>query len=359
MLTRINMNKSFRRSISWVLAVLMVVPLFWWIGTANAAATQLTNRKVTLSSSAVSPATSSYTFQYTQADTDTLGSVKFLFCTAPSGTCTTPTGLVTTSATFGSYTGDSGTWTLNNTTNGAPFVTRTAAAGTAGTKTIVINNITNPSSPPGTFYVRITTYSGTDGSTGPDDTGTVAASTANQITLTGSVEETLTFCVGITVATNCSSTTGTDVTFSASSIFSPTATRSGTSQFSAATNAQGGYIVTVNGSTLTSGANTISALSSPTASTTGTEQFGMNLKDNASPDVGAEVVQLSGDSDAVAQTGYNTADQYKFVTGDTVAGGANSSDFSKFTASYIVNISGVTEAGTYTTTLTYICTATF
>ena len=66
--------------------------------------------------------------------------------------------------------------------------------------------------------------------------------------------------------------------------------------------------------------------------------------------------------------GYGTVDNFAFQNGDVVAnsgytaGGPGSpvaSDSQIYTASYIVNVPGSQAAGTYTTTLTYICTPTF
>lgn len=125
----------------------------------------------------------------------------------------------------------------------------------------------------------------------------------------------------------------------------------------AATNATSGYTITYYGSTLTSGANTIDAMGTKTTSSTGTEQFGINLKDNATPNTGAEP---SGGSGAPASD-YNTADQYRFIADTTTnlatAGGASAS--TTFTVSYIVNVAATTQAGDYSTTITYICTGNF
>ena len=122
---------------------------------------------------------------------------------------------------------------------------------------------------------------------------------------------------------------------------------------------------------MTSGGNTIIAMGSAIAGIRGLSQFGMNLKLNTTATstvaVGAEVAPAAGAGGGTykgeAVTGYNTPDVFKFVTGDSVAdsayGGAGGTDAQIFTASYIVNVSGSTAAGTYTTTLTYICTPTF
>jgi hypothetical protein len=137
----------------------------------------------------------------------------------------------------------------------------------------------------------------------------------------------------------------------------------------ASTNAANGYSITVHGDTLTSGSNTIPAMGATAAPARGTSQFGMNLKANttgvSTVAVGAEVAPVSNGTDlrGQASTDYRTVDQFKFVSGNPVA----ASDFNTpgptnaqiFTASYIVNVAGSQIAGTYTTTLTYICTPTF
>ena len=54
---------------------------------------------------------------------------------------------------------------------------------------------------------------------------------------------------------------------------------------------------------------------------------------------------------------------FKFLSNDAVAksdnGGAGPTNSQIYTASYIVNVAGGQLAGTYTATLTYICTSTF
>jgi hypothetical protein len=164
-------------------------------------------------------------------------------------------------------------------------------------------------------------------------------------------------------------------------LFSPTDTAIAESQMAASTNAGSGYAITVNGPTLTSGSNTITALGTPTASLKGVSQFGMNLMANTSsaaisfpgtvsPYISSDVVVPSNGTNfrGEPQTGYNTADTFTFNNNAVVAdsgytaggpGPAVATDAQIFTASYIVNVPGSQAAGTYTTTLTYICTPTF
>lgn len=288
------------------------------------------------------------------ASTNNIGSIKFEFCTTASGSCTVPSSpFSTTAATLTAQSGATG-FTLNNSTNGAPYITRAAVNLNANTPiSYTLGNITNIGTDNLTFYVRITTYTGTDGATGPVDTGTVAASTATPIQLTGVTPEILVFCVGTSITSDCTTISGNSIDFGD---FTPTATRSGTSVMQAQTNAANGYTITVNGTTLSSGINTIPALASQTASTTGVSQFGLNLRDNATPDEGAEPTGAGSGS----YTGnYGTADLYRFVSGDSVASAAAPTNANTFTSSYIVNIGGSQAAGVYTATMTYICTASF
>jgi hypothetical protein len=173
--------------------------------------------------------------------------------------------------------------------------------------------------------------------------------------MTASVDETLTFCTGTSGVTNssCAGATGSSIDLGS---LSTSATGTGTSQIGVSTNASSGYVISVNGSTLTSGSDTIDALATQTASTTGSKQFGINLKDNATPNVGTEV---SGTGGATASTNYGTADQFRFVSGDQIVSRASADNFRLFTVSYIANISGSTPAGSYATSLTYIVTPTF
>ena len=316
-----------------------------------------------------------HSFTYSIPSAVSVGSMKLEYCTIASGTCTAPTGLNVAGATLGSNTGAITNFTMGTKTSNSAILTRAAAASASGSVTVRLDSVVNPSTL-GTFFVRMTTYSGTDGATGPLDAGTVTASTAQAIELSGTMPESLIFCTGGTVSANCATTTSGAITFN--QLFSPTSTSYATSQMAASTNAGQGYVITVNGTTLTSGANNIPAMAAAAAPTIGVAQFGMNLKanlttldgDNGDIDFGTEIATASDAIDYKGQAlaGYNTADVYKYVTGDPVAnsaydGASNNTlgptNSQVYTASYIVNVAGNTYAGTYTTTLTYICTPTF
>lgn len=131
---------------------------------------------------------------------------------------------------------------------------------------------------------------------------------------------------------------------------SDSTTASGTATFSVRTYLASGYIVITRGATPTSeGGATITPLSAGGVTTVGVEQFGMNLKDNTAPNIGAEAAQIpdSSFSYGYAAPGYDTIDNFRYNSGDTIAQSDSSSGETDYTISYIVNISPITDAGLY------------
>jgi hypothetical protein len=356
----------------------------------HAYAAQITARSLTLQAGATDGGskpggTVNHYFQFTlpSIGNPSVGSIKFQYCTIAIGSCTMPSNMDSTGATLGSEFGATG-FTMVNTTNGAPYLTRSATSISASTAvSYQLSSIVNPDGgdcfggtpPPSyncTFFVRISTYASTDTTGSPIDTGVVSASIAQQISLTGQMPESLIFCTGGAVSAvssipDCSTATSGAVSFN--QLFSPTDTATAISQMAASTNAGAGYSITVNGVTLTSGSNTITTMGTATTGTHGLSQFGMNLVANttstSNPAVGANVAPAANGTNYKGQAAspYNTPDTFKFVGGNIVAnsynGGAGGTDAQIFTVSYIVNVPGSQPAGTYTTTLTYICTPTF
>ena len=272
--------------------------------------------------------------------------------------------MTATGAAVGSETGITG-FDIYSATANVVILERTAANVTANTAAVItINNIQNPSTL-GTFFVRMSTYVAEDATGIAVDTGSVAASTANAIPLQGFMPESLIFCTGTTVNADCSSVTAGTITFS--TLFSPSATSYATSQMAASTNAGGGYNITVNGDTLKSGpTNTIPAIAAQKAPTTNTSEFGMNLVSNGGVAGSANIAAASNGTTLTGQplTGYSTTGQYKYVSGESVAnsgsgGSPAPTNGQVYTVTYMVDVSGIQPAGTYTTTLTYVCTATF
>jgi hypothetical protein len=319
-------------------------------------------------------------FSFTVPSATTVQSVQFLYCTTATGTCTMPTGLVTTSATYTGGAGLTTGWSIVNTTNGAPYITHSGAVSVAGADVGTVLNVTNPTATNSTFFVRITTFTSADATTGSTDAGVVAASTATTITVTGTMPEYIQFCTGASITVNsgipdCTSAVTGAVTFNQE--FSPSDTATATSMMAASTNASSGYVITLTGTTLTAGSNTI-----PTVGTTaiafntarGTSKFGLNLVANTTTTstvaVGANINPTSNGSNlrGLPSTGYATADMFALdLTGatalaksdNTTPGTPAPTDAQAYTVSYVVDVAGSQPPGTYVATLNYVCTATF
>jgi hypothetical protein len=356
----------------------------------NVSAAQITNRSLTLQAGATDGGSKpsgnvNHYFQFTvpSVGNTSIGSIKFLYCTTASGppatpsACTTPAGLNTGSATL-DETGSAATgFSINTSTAGAPYITRSAASVTAGSVLkFKLQGVTNPDgtdcsgSSSCTFFVRISTYASTDTTGSAIDKGAVAASVNAQIQLTGIMPESLIFCTGGTIGTtsgipDCTLATSGAIFFN--QLFSPTDTATASSQMAASTNAGTGYAISVSGPTLTSGSNTIPAMTTTDTSKHGVGQFGLNLAVNTTPAIGTAITPAANGTNykgqAVPSSGYDAADSFRYVSTDTVAnsanGGAGPTDSQIYTASYIVNVTGSQAPGTYVSTLTYVCTPTF
>ncbi|MCX7616315.1 MAG: hypothetical protein N2Z68_02910 [Patescibacteria group bacterium] len=131
------------------------------------------------------------------------------------------------------------------------------------------------------------------------------------------------------------------------------ATEMAAHSFDVSTNATDGYVVMIDGSTLTSGSHTISPIGGTAVNVTsgvGTEQYGIRLT-------------LSGGSGGTVSSPYNGASNfYALDTAafpDQVASGTGDGTTDTYSVFYAANISSITEAGSYTSVLTYIVSATF
>ncbi len=208
--------------------------------TNRASAAQVTNRSLQISTAVVSQAGVTYTFGLKLGTTGQVQGMKIQFCTTAIGTCTAPTGLTVASRTYGSQSGWTGatnfavttanTNDCDGTSASIICVSRTDATSenTTGAKTLVINNITNPSgascassNPNCTFFSRLTTYTtSTYTAVSIVDTGTMASSTTQSLTVSALIQEVLNFCIGSTAVNDadttspgadCSAITGTSV----------------------------------------------------------------------------------------------------------------------------------------------------
>jgi len=342
-----------------VIAFAIVLSIAPFLDFSEAHATQIATRTVTLSNSAASASGVTYSLASSALPTTVtpVKSVQIQMCTTPSGTCTPAPGFSASSSTLASQPtglGAASGWTVNAATaSSLRILNASNATNPSGAVAIVWNGAVNPTATNTTFYGVITTYSDSTWTTALDS-GSVALSTATQIQVALSVGETLTFCAGTSITgQNCGTIAGSLVNLGSGST---TSTVSGTSVFAASTNGATGYSVTVSGNTLTSGANTITPLASGASSAIGTKQFGLNVASNTTPAVGSAV---SGTGTATAAANYGTTNTFRYGTGEAVASSGGPTNGNTFTVSYIANIDGLTPAGAYNTTLTYVATANF
>ena len=226
-----------------------------------ASAAQVTQRSINPSTSAKSATNVSYVVNFTSSSTGAAGAYVVEFCAnSPfiNSVCTAPTGFdasaaASTTAGFTDVTGATNKIT----------VAGTIAASTA--ISVTVTGITNPSVT-GAFYARIVTYdtkahalaytsSNVDAGAVHIDDGSAAVSITDTIGVTAAVLETMTFCVGKTIINNnCDLTGNSQPTIAlgepvgAVIALSPTAVSTGTVFTQISTNASNGAIVSMKSS---------------------------------------------------------------------------------------------------------------
>lgn len=111
-----------------------------------------------------------------------------------------------------------------------------------------------------------------------------------------------------------------------------------------------GYVLKIKGDPPTYDGHTLFAPDAPTESNPGKEQFAINLANNTAPNIGAAPSQVpSADfSFGEAEASYDTPDKFMYQNSDIVAKSDKSSGRTDYTVSMIVNVSGDTPAGRYT-----------
>ena len=143
--------------------------------------------------------------------------------------------------------------------------------------------------------------------------------------------------------------------------FSAGNTATATANFEVADYTSYGYVVQIVGNTPTDPVSNhaIAAMATTGPSQAGIEQFGINLVANTSP------VSLGANPDhgqfgfGSASSNYGTADNYRYVSGETIASAPKSSGQTIYTISYIINVSSLTVAGQYSANQTIVCTGTY
>lgn len=150
-------------------------------------------------------------------------------------------------------------------------------------------------------------------------------------------------------------------------VLTPGTTSTATASFSVKTYLASGYVVQTASPPPKTGSYTMSAPSSPVASNPSSEQFGINLVANNAcgggmpASLGSLPVQVPSStfSFGAAAAGYDTACQFKYVNGDTIANSTKSSGETDYTISYIFNITASTPGGTYTMDHVLVATSTY
>jgi hypothetical protein len=405
----------------------------------TASANQVTSRSVLISSAQAAQTAVTYTFGLVPgaSPVQPIQSLKFQACTTALGACTAPHGLSFSSV---GATGTVAGWTTNtnfatgagsnNCTASASIIcaSRTAASNEtgAGVRTVAFTNLTNQDVNAGncgsavncTFFVRMTTFSDTAYLTAVD-TGTVASSTTQGLTVSATIQETLTFCIGATAINDgttappaCASISGTSLslgtlTSSNSSVSPVSAGNGGDSNNGIAelsTNAVNGAVITydsiqqagtnhkgtlrVAGATCNAGTVTndqcINAIGTTQATlTAGTEAYGMTIAAVNCPSAPAYTCTFAGgtyhltrDTNYDGTGGNSYPTDTNLVAGTTNAGYAWDETGTSDTIASSTSPNGpvdrealilkfaatpnlVTPAGTYTALADFVATPTF
>ncbi len=137
-------------------------------------------------------------------------------------------------------------------------------------------------------------------------------------------------------------------------VIDSTTTGSGTVGFYIRSYISSGYTVYSVGEAPSNGGEQLDPLTTGGVSTQGVEQFGINLVDNATPDIGSDFSNIPDDSfaDGYIMSGYDTPDTFRYVNGEAIVSapqtaGRQGTGRSDYTISYIANAEVFTPAGTY------------
>lgn len=186
------------------------------------------------------------------------------------------------------------------------------------------------------------------------DTGTLAVDiiTEDQVNVTATVDPTITFSVSDTTI-GFGSLSSTAARFATGDTLGSGSDSAAAHTLAVATNAASGYVLSYNGATLTSGGNTIdvAAITNDADGTQSIEEFALGISTN-----GSSTVATGYDHNAVAGSR-----DWAFVAGTTttIISRTTPTNTETVSAFYLSNIAGNTEAGSYSTNITYIATGTF
>ena len=141
--------------------------------------------------------------------------------------------------------------------------------------------------------------------------------------------------------------------------FSTTAPTITTTNFSVINYTSWGYVVQIIGTPPKYGAHTITPMDETESSIAGTEQFGINLVANTNPSNFGANPDNGNFGFGTAAPNYNVPNQFRYVSGETIAMAPKSSGKTDYTISYLVNVNSLTPGGQYTSDQTIIVTGTY
>ena len=202
---------------------MILLPLSVIFDTMIFAAGLVTSRSIEMSSSVASATNTTYAVSFSIATTGNVEAIILDFCDndplVADTTCTAPGGFSLTASP--AVSGQSGagscnlsTFTTASTLNSNRTLELSAGAAVSmtsgGACTFNITTVTNPNSANHSFYARVYTYTLTTNAnsyspgvlTNVTDDGGFALSTASQITISATVQETMTFCVSLAAPGN-------------------------------------------------------------------------------------------------------------------------------------------------------------
>jgi hypothetical protein len=323
---------------------------------ANVHADFLQNRSLTISDSIISAGNASYVIGFNRPNTGMIGSFELEICSndpLPESPCTVPGGFSFASSAISTQTGITDFSISPLSTSNKLIFSRTPDVAVSGYMSISLSGVANPSSK-GSYYARIQTFVSDDATGVYADKGGLAFAITESFNITTEVPPFLYFCVAKDIpGLSCALAIGNFIDLGE---LSSSAANTGYSQMLIATNANNGFAISVIGTPPTSGNDVISAMPILDSSQPGNNQFGINLTANVTPGVG----QLpAGPGTSVPNVSYNTPNFFKFVSGDALVNSNTTSDYRKFTVSYIVNRQISQNPGIYNTAILYVALANF
>lgn len=141
--------------------------------------------------------------------------------------------------------------------------------------------------------------------------------------------------------------------------FSTASATTSTATFTISNYTSYGYVAQIIGKAPSNGNHTIEAMGTTATSQTGKEQFGINLVANTLPNSIGSNPDQGQFGFGTAAPNYATSNQYRYVSGETIAQAAKSSGITTYTITYLVNVDSLTPGGKYASDQTIVVTGTY